>query len=287
MKEQFIQDAAADPKRLTRMAQELLNLPWTHDPEKDVVVVEYSFRGGRVDILGTFDRGQRALIVEVKQGYADASAVEQVVGYLDSAELRHGDLNNVTELAGAVIAEGFLPDAWPLADSRHVELVEFKMYPEAPKPGEFPFRLAVRTAGPAAEGPITDARQRTSSLATLAGRIATIKSDNQRHLCEGLAKAFQDGADPVSVQRRAWLRASVKKTHVSLRYRGEGILCFWVKDKTVLVGLVLAGNKWEYRGEVDRPANSIDALRTLVEERLREIDEATKGAIGDFRWGRE
>ncbi len=193
MNEQIIQDAAGHPDRLLKVANDVLHLGLVPG-ESDVVTLEYSFPGGRVDIVGTF--GDCVLLVEVKQGIAGASAVEQVWDYLSKrADLRLPErLGSSPVVIGVVIAEGFVESAHRRARERDIRLVEFRL-----EPGRFPFRVP-KAPGETGEPGGEDHVVRTSEMLTVEDHARIIKPASLQALYRSFTKLFvpskAEGASP-------------------------------------------------------------------------------------------
>ncbi len=87
-------------------------------------------------------------------------------------------------------------------------------------------------------------------------------------------------------ERREWICASVKKTHVWIRYKGQGVVCLWAKEDTFKVGNVAADGKWCPIRDVQRLLlpSVLDPVKVAIRGRMLAIDEELKSALGQFRW---
>jgi hypothetical protein len=118
LSEQFIQDVVSRPDRLVRMLKEQAvgRESWFFDPDEtegDVVNQEYTVGAGRIDVIATFARRTKLLIVETKAGIADFAALDQLKWYLEPEQLaalrRDKQLSDVCNdnVVGFLVAQDF------------------------------------------------------------------------------------------------------------------------------------------------------------------------------------
>ncbi|MEK6608610.1 MAG: hypothetical protein AABZ30_13195, partial [Myxococcota bacterium] len=264
---------------------ETLGLPWSRG-ESPFVTIEYSFPGGRIDIVGAFDR--RLVLVEVKQGTAGEGAVGQIWTYVSSKEARAALTEALgyhpTELLGVVIAEGFDAAAHRRAEEKDVRLVEFRL-----DPGSFPFRKAGIPQG--TEESSGAPAQRNSRPLTVEDHVRGLQPPDLQALYRSFAGLFLDntgaGAPSDDAERREWVCPSVKIDHVWIRYKGEGIVCLWARQKTFLVGYTHVDGTWRGIGDIRphlSPPAGLDAIRDAIRQRMAQIDDQVRADLRGFRW---
>ena len=213
---------------------------WTydsHDPVEtdcgidrttiDVVNQEYSIgRGGRIDVIATFDHRKKYLIAECKQGTADKAAFDQLCGYFVNAKDRFGG----AEVRGFLVAEDFIGiGEQDLVARKDLSLFAYKMgghsflfvhvLPEQLKDYQ----------GAEGEVPFTpqESGLSCSRISTCAGsEVEGFATRPLHRFAELLSRLLDVSSWRETVASRGRVTNS-KSSHVAVHYKGQYILHLW------------------------------------------------------------
>jgi hypothetical protein len=273
--ELFIHDVVSNLDRLQAMLK-TIGENWSIERRKkpaDVVNQEYWVGGGAIDVVGTFDNRRHLVIVEVKAGTADATAIDQLKWYLDHRN-ENEHLKKFERVVGFLVAQDYLgvsrnmiPEeaflfsfTWPSGNP-------FEYRP----PGSFP-PATETVAGNQAKG-----AGRHSALFCLEDHIDYIRDAEMKEAFKLFTRCFLDEAS-IDCQ---WVYANPKSKHVAVHYKGEYLIALWAKRKQFFVqydqkGCVVTPETWSQdrdghkevldrlRGEVDKAMEHTHGVRFPV-----------------------
>jgi hypothetical protein len=283
--EQFIQDAVCHPRRLEKILRDpLINKPLTFVDGTDVINQEFSFAvervAGRVDVLATLDSLRHLVIIEVKDGVATNSDVEQLKWYLDHwsyltqcdprlAAVQHEDV------LAMVLAED-LADV--TIDDPRIRFVTFKM-----EAGKFPFTVIplsdIRKMPQDHEG-IQTRRPKSSQLCTFDAHADYILAESLRNDFRRAAALFVDPTD----ERLRWIYQNAKGGHFAVHYKGVYLCVLVAKRRSFVIGYFFNGASQWFKVETDN-RGSIDQAKEIAFQGMKSIDDRMQGLIpAGFTW---
>jgi hypothetical protein len=286
--EHFIQDAFCRPERIQRVLATIDRSGWQFVPSVDdarsatgdIVNQEVSFEGSRIDILATFDRRTRLVIVEVKAGTVGLEALNQLNAYLkDWRKMSLGSLGlqNVADedVLGIVLAEGFIgiPQTPP-----NVVLLAFELCGNA-----WPFRV-VKPQDTLPQEVAEDSPQRTvksSRLMTFAEHRDRINDLELRDAFSRIAQCFIDPSDA----RSEWVLANAKGSHVAVHYKGEYLIHLWSKRNCFYAGYQVEGKSPWFKFEAGKQFDALRSVEHDCQKMLATVDTKLFRAIPqEFNW---
>jgi len=277
LSEQFIQDAICRPERLIHILELAGRSGYKFESSEngqlvDVVNQELSFSAGRIDVLATFNARSKVVLVEVKAGEAEQSALDQLMAYLarwadlQRAELGLQDLRN-EDVVGILLAEAFVNIA---EVPPNVILVTFSMMD-----GYRPFKIIN-----VAEIERREARplKKSSCLYSLNDHVSYIQGDYLQQKFMDVVNCFLDESDV----RRDWLIHNPKSQHLAVHYKGEYVLDLWARRSSFIVGYTdHSGIRREAPVDATTP---LEPLQAAIEYILGLADDKLSKDIRSFSW---
>lgn len=279
--ERFIQDAICKPNRIQRVVREMGKVDWTFDRNQDIVNQEFNFsangEGGRIDVLATFNGLSDLLIMEVKAGTVGDSEVDQLDWYLTNwhcgtkADER---LANVREVAGAVLAEGFLPIS-PRWQDKNISFVRFEL-----AAGKWPFTVETPETVESSAGQ-ENVVLKHSKLVRLGEHRDYLSTAELQNAFDRIVDCFLQKDD----ERLEWVFQNPKSQHVAIHYKGQYIIYIFVHKHSFDVGYPRAGTPGaEARINAESPGLPPN-METDVRAKLDEIDRQMESDIPPgFNW---
>ena len=271
--ELFIQDIATHGKRLEKILYDHGWTNWEFFEPNDIVVQEHSFSAGRIDILATFNKRTKLLVIEVKNGTANKYCIDQLTHYLDhSADLIEnlGDLVSVddpdNDTKGLLIAESFfLPQNYD--QKQKIFFTEFSL-----NDGDFPFRQAqIQPCDPDEEIPTYT---KSSTLKTIEDHRERITVTELQEAYDTLSQAFLKADDP----RTGWLVRNPKNDYMWIKYKSIGVICLWPRRKYIAMGYRDSSGGWN--SEHIHSMTDIMGLEIEIKKTMDSIDRNSNDTHG-------
>jgi acetolactate synthase regulatory subunit len=283
--EQFVQDVFSRPERIQRVLAMMRREGWQFVPlpdegeiaDCDVVNQEISVDKGRIDILATFNRRSRLVVVEVKAGIAGLEALSQLNWYLQNLPLDSLGLQKVERehVVGILLAEGFvgIPDT-----PANVALLEFKFAGTS-----WPLRV-VEPRDTLGQGIAEDPAPRAAK----ASRLITYRDHRDwmldlrvREAFDRIAHCFLDRSE----DRSEWLLANVKGDHVAVHYKGEYLVHLWARRNYFHAGYQVIGKSSWIKVEASNSAEVLQTIERDCRQMLAIVDDRLATAIPPaFAW---
>jgi hypothetical protein len=263
-----------------------MDIHWSFDEKHDRLLQEYSFSGGRIDVLCTFDNWSNLAVIEVKQGHAGPWAVKQLRNYLgaickspiagplgDGTAWKYSKENAI----GILVAEGFWeisPAALKDAEPR-IFPVQFNM-----KENKFPF---LPVPDDIQQDPEEPEHTKKSVIYSFDEHCDYIEDEELKVLFKRLARSAIHQDDR---ERMEWTCENPKNDHVWVRYKGMGVVCLWAKKKHFNFGYGKTNGEWEYFPKIT--SKNMAKVEVAISEISKSIDQIDDKLARDippgFKW---